>query len=355
MQETDEFLTRQEAEELIGKLNKKLTWWPRIKKKVVAAGLIAGLLIPASIASFPAMVSWARNTKETQRLEQLCKKPIDEEIVATIRAESLEDFIYTKNPGAISTYKTPPDFFEFMMTDAHKKYDEVIQDVHKKTGIPKYILGAFVECGESNAWGMDALQWSWPGFVQINEDEAGLSARTLSQDKEQCLLSAAGEYQKRFSRVKDEIIALALLNHSEEEIKKAKSEAVTCKSSITQYQKWRKGEYQGSMYSESTRSDTLKQFDALVEKYHILIENTAILDNLDEKQALETEIRTLWKSTLPESDPRGYTERPNLDVYKVALRPKQLKRKQWWVENLRNLANRDCIKIALRLKKDGYK
>ena len=338
----------QETDELISKLNKKLSWWPRIKKKLVIAGLVTGLLIPTAIASFPSMVSWARKTKETQRLEQLCKKPVDEEIVAPIRAESLENYLYTKNPGEIFTYKTPPDFFEFMMTDAHKKYDNVIQDVHKKTGIPKYILGAFVECGEPNAWGLDAIQWSWPGFVQINEDEAGLSARTLSQDKEQCLLSVAGEYHKIFRRVQNETIALALLQYDEKEIKKAKSEAITCKKLIDQYQEWRDDQHS----ADRKPTDNLKQFDALVEKYHALIENTAILNNIDEKNALKTEIRTLWRSTLPQSDPRGYTKTPSQDTYKVALRPEHYRRNIWWVENL---PSPDCIKIALRLKKDGYR
>jgi hypothetical protein len=184
-----------------------------------------------------------------------------------------------------------------------------------------------------------------PGIIDINEDEAGLTPQTLWHDDEQCLLLKAGEYLRKLNDVHDEVVALALLFNDKEDIVNAKAQAESYKKMSEKYQEWR-----------GNQSD-LQEFDALVAKYRelrpIAWHWSSKKEKLDELNALEEEIKTVYQDTLPLSTARfsSYEEFPK-DLYKVALRPVEYRRKQWWIENL---PKSDMIKIALRLKKDGYR
>ncbi len=291
--------------EALSKLERKLTWWKRTKIKIAVvatavccAGIITGIAYPYL----------SKNVKEDAARKELVEDPVPEIDAAAIRDECLDDVV---------------------ISGEYKKHEHMIQKVSERTSVPKYVLAAIIEDGCIWREGAGAIHYSWDGFVRITEAEAGIKSRTLWDDPEQCLLSTAGKYKKILDNVKDEETALGVLFTDEDSVKSAKKQARVYMTIMFRYKQWR----------DDCDPEALKPYDELMEQ----IDNEK---DLNKREALVKKITQRWDS-FEEGISRGMISE---QVYRAITARKYHKRGQWWPEQLMNSG----VKVALRLKRDGY-
>lgn len=76
-------------------------------------------------------------------------------------------------------------------TDAYEqKYSDLVEKVSEKTGVDEKILLGLI-AGGNTMYANDLRENGYAGIIPIKPEEAGVTADTLSNDDEQCLLSAA--------------------------------------------------------------------------------------------------------------------------------------------------------------------
>ncbi|MBW3001929.1 hypothetical protein KY338_02070 [Candidatus Woesearchaeota archaeon] len=76
-----------------------------------------------------------------------------------------------------------------------QKYSDLVEKVSEKTGVDERILLGLIAGGNST-YANDLRENGYAGIVPVRPEEAGVTAETLSNDDEQCLLSAARVFQE---------------------------------------------------------------------------------------------------------------------------------------------------------------
>lgn len=290
-------------------LERKLNFWPGIKNKLLVLGLITAGIVGASYVWPESGIKNKEIDKELIRSVHISKDDI-----APIRAECLEDTV---------------------ILGEFKKHEELIRDVYQTTNVPEYVLAAMIDVAHYRATrAQSPAAYSWPGFVQILDHEAGLEDVAL-QDSEQCLLSAAGKYKSILETVNgDEAVALGVFFLGEGTVKMAKSEANRHLGIAKDFERWR----------DECDEEALAFYDGLLEKYKSAETEQEI------KEALQ-KIKLHWDSRNPRV-PRGWMF--DESVYRALTSRGTHKLHQWWPENLSTRGGVNGVKIALRLKKDDY-
>ena len=125
-------------------------------------------------------------------------------------------------------------------------------------------------------------------------------------------------------------------------VKKAKRDAAGAYARLAEYREWR-----------SKRSaEDLRRYDTLVEQRLALP-----MRDWEKKSELEKEIKALFDEITTEKPSRSQWEADGKvwhpDLFKVTLYPSYWKYQSWWVNDLSNGGT--AVKIALRLKRDGYR
>ena len=323
------------------RLERKLNWFEKIRKKVVVTGLAAGLLVPSGIIGVPYLVQENNKWVKKRALQELVQDPVKDSFISGIKKESIDFFVKD-----MYDYKEQNGIWAYRDTGAYKELDDVIVRISERTDIPKYIFAALIDycrqCGD-NPRGY----YSWSGRTPITPEEAGVKGLVLWQDPEQDLLSAAGKYNNIFREVQDEAVAVALMFTEKESVKKAKREASIAYARLREYDDWR---------SRRSAED--------LEKYYALVKqrNAVPFNDWEKKGELEKQLKALFDDITTEKpsssgDARGSFAVGNRswhpDLFKVTLSPMHWKYKCWWVNNLS--IGGAAVKIALRLKKDGYR
>lgn len=287
-------------------LERKLNWWNRTKKKLVVATAALMCLSGITGIAYPYL---SKNADKEIARKELVEDPVPEIDVTGIRNECIDDIV---------------------ISGAYKKYEQIIQSVSKRTGVPKYVLASMIEDGYKCREGKGAMDYPYPGFITISEEEAGIKSRTLDNDPEQCLLSAAGKYKKILAEVQDEETALGVLFTNEESVKSAKKQARRYLAIMLRYEQWRKG----------CDPEKIKPYDELMEQ----INNEK---DFEKREALVKKMTQKW-----DSFELGISRGALVDeqVYRVLTARKYHRIGQWWPEQLAT----GSVKVALRLKKDGY-
>jgi len=322
----------------IDKLERKLNWWPSIKNKALAIGLFASLLVPPSVMGISSLVDANKKWEQEKILQELVREPVPEDFIADVKNKSLKHSV--EKPYG---FYQKAGIWSYCNTGKYKEYEDIIKKVSKDTGVPDYVLLGLAEyCHQCDH------SYDWSGRTPVTTEEAGLDLLVLWKDPEQDFLCAAGKYLKILREVPDEEVAIALMLTDKKHIKDAKNDAATAYVRLNEYQEWRK------IRSEENPED-LVRYDALVEQYEATKDWEKRSNLKDVIKVLFDEITT-EKST-DSGDVRGSGEAGKItwhpDLFKVTLQPKFEEYKCWWVNNL--VANGSAVKIALRLKKDGYK
>jgi hypothetical protein len=331
----------------LGRLAKKLRRWDKIRNTGLAVAVAAAILTPACIWGIPAMLKLDKQKKQEMALRELCAEPIPRECIEDIIKESLDDAV--TDPDAY--WRDDSKLHAFAITDEHKKHMDIINPVSARTGVPKYVLAAFIDYADLCMRGRGAMCYSWDGFVQVTGHQVGVDPWVLMQDKEQCLLSMAYKYKLALNRYQNELVALAMSVHTtEDNVSSAKDDAKKARKMCDHYREWRK-----KMQAMDTvanlngdKAEGLVRFDALVAKYRALSMN-----QWKKRSAVEDEVKALFAASLPNSPPRTYgTTGTTIDreAYRVALHPVMYRRHQWWVNHV---GTSTLIKNALRFKRDG--
>jgi len=294
-------------------LERKLKFWPSIKNKL----LVFGLLTAAGVAGiFGTSYVWPGSgikSKEVDK-ELISSVNISENDITPIRAKCLEDTV---------------------ILGEFKKHEKLIRDVYHTTNVPEYVLAAMIDVAHYRATrAQSPAAYSWPGFVQVLDHEAGLEDVAL-QDPEQCLLSAAGKYKSILETVNgDEEVALGVFFLGEGTVKMAKLEANRYLGIARDFERWR----------DECDEEALSLYDDLLEQHKSA-------ETEQEREEALQKIKLHWDSMTP-SVPRGYIyDEP---VYRALTSRGTHKLHQWWPENLSVRSGVNGVKIALRLKKDGY-
>lgn len=71
-----------------------------------------------------------------------------------------------------------------------EKYSDLAKRVSKKTGVDERILLGLIS-GGSTLYAKDLREKGYAGIIPLRPEEAGVTARTLDSDDEQCIMSAA--------------------------------------------------------------------------------------------------------------------------------------------------------------------
>ena len=76
-----------------------------------------------------------------------------------------------------------------------QKYSTLAERVSAKTGVDKRILLGFIAGGKTR-YAEDLRKDGYAGIIPLKPEEAGVTAETLNNDDEQCLMSAANVFKK---------------------------------------------------------------------------------------------------------------------------------------------------------------
>ena|GEM_PF-4777903 len=322
------------------KLDRKLNWYQKIRKKLMILGLTAGLLAPAGVFGVPFLMD-ANNKWEQQReLQQLVEEPVPESFIADVKKKSIDFYV-----GNTYDFDIKDGICSYCDTGEYSKYEDTIRSVAEKTDVPAYILAGLVDYCSQCSSSPGAPPWF--ARTPITPEEAGLDGMILWEDIEQDFLSAAGKFRRIFREVNDEAAAIVLMYAGEDHVKKAKKEAVEAYARLKEYSEWR-----------SKRSaEDLARYDALVEQ-----RNALPLNDWEKKSELEDQLKALFDEITDEKstaggDVRGSWDAGNRtwhpDLFNVTVQPNYWTYKSWWVNNV--TMGCSAVKTALRLKRDGYK
>jgi len=316
----------------INKLKRKLEFWPKLKKKILVAGLFASLLVPPSVLGVSSLVDANKKWKQEKILQELVRQPVPENVIADVKNKSLEHSV--EHPYG---FYQKDGIWSYCNTEQYKEYETIIKKVSEDTGVPDYVLMSLAEyCGQCE------YNWDWSSRTPITTEEAGLDLLVLFKDPEQDFLCGAGKYLKILREVQDEEVAIALMLTDKKNIKEAKNDAATAYVRLNEYQKWRR-------IRNEENPEALANYDVFVEQYKA----TKVWKK---RSHLEDEIKTLFDEiTTEKSMSRWSTGKKaawHPDLFKVTLEPKHWEYKCWWVNNL--IASGSAVKLALRLKKEHY-
>jgi len=294
-------------------LRRKLEFWPKLKNRLLVAGLVAAGLVSGIVGKTYFNSESGIKSKEVN-LELISSVKVSEDTIASIKAECLEDAV---------------------MLCEFKKHEKLIRNVHKTTHVPEYVLAAMIDVAHNRATrAQSPSTYSWPGFVQVTGNEAGLEDKAL-KDPEQCLLSAAGKYKSILQYVSgDETVALGIFFSSENTVIMAKQEANRYFGITRDYKQWR----------DQCDEEDIAFYDKLIEQH----KNA---ETEQEKQEALHKIKLHWDSCSPR-----VTRGMMLDesVYRALTSAGKHRLRQWWPENLTTHDDVNGVKIASRLKKEGY-
>ena len=294
-------------------LERKLNFWPSIKNKLLVLALVAAAGVSGILGTTYVWSGSGIKSKEVDR-DLIGAVHISEKEIAPIRAECLEDTV---------------------ILGEFKKHEKLIKNVHCTTSVPEYVLAAMIDVAHYRATrAQSPSAYSWPGFVQVLDHEAGLEDKAL-RDPEQCLLSAAGKYKSILESVNgDEAVALGVFFLGENTVKMAKTEANRYLGIARDFERWR----------DECDEEALALYDGLIEQHKSA-------ETEQEKQEALQKIKLHWDSITP-NVPRGYIyDEP---VYRALTSGGTHKLHQWWPENLSIPGGVNGVKTALRLKRDCY-
>lgn len=327
------------------KLDRKLNWYPRIKKAFLGTLLAAGLLVPVGAFGVPLVKEANYKWAQQQELQELLREPVPESFIADVKEKSLDNFI----PDSFTAVQKD-GIWSYQDTKEYERFKKQIKKVSEETGVPAYVLAGIVDYCQQCSSGPDAFS-GWGGRTPITPEEAGIKGSYLWKDPEQDILSGAGKFKRLLREVGDETIAIALMfeyqfYHVRKNIKDAKTEAADAYACLKEYQKWR----------SISNAKALEKYDALVKQ-----RNALTTKDWEKKSKLEDNLKVLFDEITVEKPIRSADLRGNYqltekkwhpDLFKVTIQPEYWKYKCWWVNNL--YMGCGAVKIALRLKRDGY-
>ncbi len=323
------------------KLEWKLNWWRRAKRKTaIAALMLAGVsgIGGGIVVGFTAGAPYFNKAMQEKTLQRLAQEPVPESFIADAKRKSLD--LVVEN---LYDFKIEDGISSYNDTGAYKKSEDAIRKVSERTGVPKYILAGMADYCEQCGSGPTACH-DWLR-TPITPEEAGVKGVVLWKDPEQDFLSAAGKFKKILREVKDEQVALALMFTEKENVKKAKEESASAYARLNEYAEWQK-------IRSKKNPNELIRYSALVAE-----RNAIPMQDWKKRDALEKEIEVLFNKITTEKPDKsqwesgGKTWHP--DLFKVTLQPGYWKYKSWWVNNL--AMGGGAVKTALRLKRDGYR
>ena len=295
-------------------LERKLKFWPRLRNRLLVLGLVTLGTISGAIGAgyvFPGSGGIKTKEVDARLIEEV---NLEDKTIALAKAACLEDAV---------------------ILGEYKKHEKLINRIHRATDVPEYVLAAMIDVAKDRAVrSKSPASYSWPGFVQVTGNEAGLKDSAL-WDPEQCLLSAAGKYKSILETVKgDEEVALGVFFLGEGTVIMAKTEANRHGRINMDYAQWRKG----------SDDEDVAFYDALIEKHKSA-------ETEQEQKEILRKIQLHWNSYSP-SGMRG-----NLmdeSVYRALTSRGMHELRQWWPENLTIHDGVNGVKVALKLKRDGY-
>jgi hypothetical protein len=232
-----------------------------------------------------------------------------------------------------------------------EKHKDLVEKVHKDTGVPRYFLYGMFEFKKRAGWWHSGMHWngsvsSGEGVVPVNCKKVGIRIEAMNKDPEQSLRASAKEYQAQFRRYGDEIVTVASivqehLQSFEERYPAAVKDADEVNRYRVRHLKMKKDPHLAII------EELVQECYRLVEINHVPYDPSKhnwygpeIKDEAAnaKQRALETKISELVQKRIGNSHDRFKAYLAHLHYWE---------RKRWWVNNL---ATASDIRAVLKLR-----